>query len=235
MSGLIVFLLILAAVLASVGLMVWKVLKGPIVRPAEPEPQPEEPVIERKSLESPDPFHVAGPAEEVAASPQSVRPSPYSDRRPPEPVPTRFTPPPPERETADPNIAGIAATTAGIVGFAALTGWLVLPYGALARMAGRRRTSPNYRRSPLIQSGGREIPVLNVSVLGSGRIVVEGRETTAEQLGTQLANLKSRGGKVRYYCEPVEPRPPQAAEVMGLLVNLGVPFTSGGKTVAQRQ
>ena len=159
----------------------------------------------------------------------------------PEQIATRFTPPPPEREDAAPNIAGLAATTAGIVGFAALTGWLVLPVGALARMAGRRRSAPNYRvragderpvhKSNLIQRGGREIPMLNVSVLASGRIVVEGRETTVEQLKTQLADLKSRGGKVRYYCEPVEPGPPQRAEVMGLLVNLNIPFTSGGKAV----
>jgi hypothetical protein len=244
MSELTVFLLILAAVLAFVAWMIWKVLKAPIPPAAPPEPTPlqMEPAFERQLTESPDPLPVVRPAEEAVASPQSARSAAYSDSRSPEPVLTRYPPPAPEREDADPNIAGIAATAAGVVGFAALTGWLVLPVGALARMAGRRRSAANYRvraggerpvyKSNLIQGGGKEVPMVNVSVLASGRIIVEGCEITMVQLESRLADLKSRGGKVRYYCEPAEPRPPQAAEVMGLLVNRDIPFTSGGKAGA---
>ena len=242
MSGLTVFLLILAAVLAGVGFMVWKVLKAPLPPALPPEPLQVEPVIESKPSASPEPVRVVSPAPEPAPWAQPVQPALYSDRRAPEPVRIKLTPPPPQTEESAPNIAGIAATTVGMVGLAALTGWLVVPYGALARMAGGRRRVPNYRlragderagyRSPLIQGGGKEIPMLNISVLASGRIVVEGHEMTLALLESRLNDLKSRGGKVRYYCEPVEPRPPQAAEVMGLIVNLSVPFSSGGKTIA---
>jgi hypothetical protein len=73
-------------------------------------------------------------------------------------------------------------------------------------------------------------PRLTVSVLQSGKILVDGRETPLRELGEQLAQLKAREGVVWYYREASHDEPPpEAMEVVKMVVENQLPITLSSK------
>jgi len=73
-------------------------------------------------------------------------------------------------------------------------------------------------------------PSLRISVLKSGRILADGRETTLPELDQILTELKKMGGTVWYYREAgQEEPPPQAMEVIKLVADKSLPVTLSSK------
>jgi biopolymer transport protein ExbD len=61
-------------------------------------------------------------------------------------------------------------------------------------------------------------PIVKVSVLQSGKILIDGTEVTLAQVEQRFAQLKSDGGTVWYYREAGEQEPPpEAVQVMKLV------------------
>ncbi len=67
--------------------------------------------------------------------------------------------------------------------------------------------------------------VLKVSVLRDGRVLVEGEESTLEEIEQRFKGLKSVDGVVWYYREGADEEPhPIASEVIQLVINERLPI-----------
>ena len=74
-------------------------------------------------------------------------------------------------------------------------------------------------------------PHLKISVLQSGRILIDGYESTIDQVEQGLVNLKSKGGSVWYYREAGQQEPPpEAMEVIKLIADNELPITLSSKS-----
>jgi hypothetical protein len=74
-------------------------------------------------------------------------------------------------------------------------------------------------------------PVLKVSVLQSGKILLDGTEATIPQVERRLAELKSEGGAVWYYRQAGEQKPPpEAVQVIKLVTDNGLPISLSSKS-----
>ena len=72
--------------------------------------------------------------------------------------------------------------------------------------------------------------VLKVSVLQSGKIMVEGSEISLADLDKRLAELKNQNGVLWYYRENGQGEPPPAAmEVIHLVVQHRLPISMSSK------
>jgi len=73
-------------------------------------------------------------------------------------------------------------------------------------------------------------PIIKLSVLQSGKILVDGGESTIAQVEQHLTNLKSEGGMVWYYREAgQEEPPPEAMQVIKLVADFGLPVSLSSK------
>jgi len=82
------------------------------------------------------------------------------------------------------------------------------------------------RRS--LQHKDREAPVLRIEVSAAGKVTLDGSESSLAELEAQLPELKAKGGKVCYWCEPATPEPPEAARAFSAILRIGVPVTFFG-------
>lgn len=73
-------------------------------------------------------------------------------------------------------------------------------------------------------------PHLKISVLQSGRILIDGKESSIDQVEKGLVKLKSEGGSVWYYREAGQKEPPtEAMEIIKLVVENKLPITLSSK------
>ena len=73
-------------------------------------------------------------------------------------------------------------------------------------------------------------PILKVSVLSSGSVLLDGKPTTMKDLGDALKKAKSRNGQVWYYREAGRAEPgPKAFEVFKLIVDSKLPLSLSSK------
>jgi hypothetical protein len=73
-------------------------------------------------------------------------------------------------------------------------------------------------------------PCVKISVLASGRILADGQETSLAALEDRLTRLKAEEGVVWYYREAGDKEPPpEAMEVIKLVVGLSLPITMSSK------
>jgi biopolymer transport protein ExbD len=73
-------------------------------------------------------------------------------------------------------------------------------------------------------------PIVKLSVLQSGKILIEGTESTIAQVEQRLTKLKSEGGMVWYYREAGQQEPPpEAMQVIKLVVDNGLPVSLSSK------
>ena len=73
-------------------------------------------------------------------------------------------------------------------------------------------------------------PHVEISVLQSGKILLDGTESSIAQVEQRLAQLKSEGGTVWYYREAGQQGPPrEAMQVMKLVAENGLPITLSSK------
>jgi len=73
-------------------------------------------------------------------------------------------------------------------------------------------------------------PHLKISVLKSGKIMIDGNEATLTQAEQRLTRLKSEGGTVWYYREAGQQEPPpEAMQVIKLIADNRLPITLSGK------
>ena len=69
-----------------------------------------------------------------------------------------------------------------------------------------------------------ESPVLNISVLKDGKVLVDGDKVSIEELDMMLADTKSREGVVWYYRENAAEEPDEIAEdVLELIIEHKLP------------
>lgn len=74
-------------------------------------------------------------------------------------------------------------------------------------------------------------PHLKISVLQTGRILMDGHESTIDQVEQGLVKLKSKGGSVWYYREAGQQEPPpEAMEVIKLVADHELPITLSSKS-----
>ena len=72
--------------------------------------------------------------------------------------------------------------------------------------------------------------VLKVSVMQSGKLLVEGVETSSAVLDARLSQIESQNGVVWYYREEGTRRaPPEAMDVIKLVVKHGLPISMSSK------
>ena len=73
-------------------------------------------------------------------------------------------------------------------------------------------------------------PHVKISVLQSGKILIDGTESTIAQVGQRILQLKSEGGLVWYYREAGQQDPPsEAMQVIKLVAENGLPITLSSK------
>ena len=72
--------------------------------------------------------------------------------------------------------------------------------------------------------------VARVTALASGKILLNGKETTIYSLSSEFEHLKAKGGEVWYYRENAQSEPhPQAMEVIKLVVRNNLPISMSSK------
>ncbi len=75
-----------------------------------------------------------------------------------------------------------------------------------------------------------QAPVDRVSVLASGKVLLNGSESTLPALSTEFERLKSSGGAVWYYRENPQSEPPaEAVEVIKLVIRNRLPVSMSSK------
>ena len=73
-------------------------------------------------------------------------------------------------------------------------------------------------------------PVLKISVFQSGKILLDGKESSMAQVEESLNQLKKEGGVVWYYREAgQQPAPPIAMQVVKMVVVKRLPITMSSK------
>lgn len=73
-------------------------------------------------------------------------------------------------------------------------------------------------------------PVMKISVFQSGKILLDGKESSMAQLEESLNQLKRKGGAVWYFREAgQQPAPPVAMQVVKMVVVKGLPITLSSK------
>src|SRR6267142_1641561 len=73
-------------------------------------------------------------------------------------------------------------------------------------------------------------PVLRISILMSGVVLVNGERTMLPLLEPELVALKARGGEVWYFRESTHTYPgPNGLTLFGLLIKHGVPTSLSGQ------
>ena len=73
-------------------------------------------------------------------------------------------------------------------------------------------------------------PVLRLSVLASGKILLEGKETSVPEIKNALEKTKAKNGVVWYYRENGKGEaPPQAMEVIKLVIENKLPISMSSK------
>ena len=73
-------------------------------------------------------------------------------------------------------------------------------------------------------------PIIKVSVLASGKILIDGTEATLEQVEQRFIALKSEKGSVWYYREAgQEEPPPEATQVIKLVLDNRLPISLSSK------
>ena len=78
-------------------------------------------------------------------------------------------------------------------------------------------------------SGSRGLHV-EISVLQSGRILIDGTESSIDQIEQRLAQLKSDGGTVWYYREAGQQEPPpEATQIIKMVVENELPISLSSK------
>ena len=79
-------------------------------------------------------------------------------------------------------------------------------------------------------SSGTEALHVKISVLQSGQILIDGTESTIDQVEQRLAQLKSEGGTVWYYREAGQQEPPpEAMQIIKMVVENGLPISLSSK------
>jgi hypothetical protein len=80
------------------------------------------------------------------------------------------------------------------------------------------------------KSPGTSKPHVRISVLQSGKILIDGTESTIAEVEQRLAQLKSEGGLVSYYREAGQQEPPpEAMQVIKLVTDNALPITLSSK------
>jgi len=74
-------------------------------------------------------------------------------------------------------------------------------------------------------------PNVKISVLRSGKVLIDGTESTVAQVEQSLTQLKAEGGTVWYYREAARQQepPPVAMQVMDLVAERALPITFSSK------
>ncbi len=73
-------------------------------------------------------------------------------------------------------------------------------------------------------------PIVKISVLTSGKILIDGTESTLAQVEQRFTQLKSEGGSVWYYRESGQQEPPpEAMQVIKLVADNGLPISLSSK------
>jgi hypothetical protein len=74
-------------------------------------------------------------------------------------------------------------------------------------------------------------PVIKIAVYQSGRLVLDGKESTLEEADRSLAELESKGGEVWYFREAANDEPPAIAmQVLALVLKHKMPITLSTKS-----
>jgi len=77
---------------------------------------------------------------------------------------------------------------------------------------------------------GAERPIVKISVLESGQLLVDGQPSDMERLKTALKRAKDANGAVWYYRENGQQEaPPRAIQVIQLVIDSGVPVSMSSK------
>jgi hypothetical protein len=72
--------------------------------------------------------------------------------------------------------------------------------------------------------------VAKLSVLSTGKLMLDGRPSNLQKLDAELARLKAVGGAVWYYREnPASEPPPQAMAAIELVMRHGLPLSMSSK------
>jgi len=72
-------------------------------------------------------------------------------------------------------------------------------------------------RSLVVGNRSADAPIAQISVLASGKILLDGRPATISEVKRALERMKAKSGTVWYYRESGEP-PPEAIELFKLMV-----------------
>lgn len=214
MSPLIAVLVILVALIGIVAFIVWKVLTAPIAPPA----------AQMEANKEVAPASEKQPESQATGTPQA-RPSEYVQHDSINAAPE-----------SSQSSSRLNQKTAAVLAAAVVFPGVVLPVLA-ARAIGKSlnpRKLPGgdedlSRRRRLIPHREKEVPVLRVQVSASGRITLDGNETSLADLDTHLTDLKARDGKVFFWREPAEPESPQAAQALSAMFRIGVPVSFATK------
>jgi hypothetical protein len=74
------------------------------------------------------------------------------------------------------------------------------------------------------------IPILRLSVLASGKVLLEGKESNIPEIRKALEKTKASGGVVWYYRENGKDEPPsQAMELIEVIVENKLPISMSSK------
>lgn len=82
----------------------------------------------------------------------------------------------------------------------------------------------------ILMANESNIAIIKVSVLSSGKILLNGVESTISDVEKKFEELKKKKGEVWYYREAAQSEPPeQAMEVIRLVAKYGLPITLSTK------
>jgi hypothetical protein len=88
------------------------------------------------------------------------------------------------------------------------------------------QTAPDASSQPVEATG----PILKVAVFADGRLTVDEKPSTVDELRDSLARIREQGGAVWYYREAGQDEPPPIVlEVMGALLDAKLPIRLSGK------
>ena len=103
---------------------------------------------------------------------------------------------------------------------------LLLIVLTMVAVLGCHQTAPDRPSQPAETTG----PILKVAVFADGRLTVDEKPSTVDELRDSLARIREQGGAVWYYREAGQEEPPPIVlQVMGALADAKVPIRLSSK------
>ena len=227
MGTLFVVLAVLAVIILIVVCAIRNVLSASVAPPAPPSRLQTEPLTRPMPMEELPNNNVPS----TTAPTSDTQTEPLADSKPKNAPPIKAVDP---SLMIDPN----RPVSANQVAKAALKGWEVskIPIVGVPLVLDHVLKGLRHTRFTGADAGFAHIPGATqrkkddevrtqIAVSASGVITIDGRKSTMAELEQRLADLTTTGGKVCYYSEPAEPKPPQVSQALGAILNLGIPCT----------